>query len=133
MERAAGISSATGLVRTVLMVEDEVLIRMAAAEALREHGFIVVEASNAADAEDLIASGIAPEVLFTDVRMPGGIDGLELAQRIQSRLPRLIVMIASGHADPQAAAARGFRFFSKPYDIIAVVDAIKKDLDQSER
>jgi two-component system, response regulator PdtaR len=82
---------------TVLLVEDEVLIRWAVAEAMRDAGLHVIEASNAAEAMDVVLSGLKPDILFTDVRMPGHIDGLELAAFLETLLPGLTVIIASAH------------------------------------
>lgn len=63
----------------VLVVEDDVLIRTSAAEYLRASGYKTVEATTAAEAVDVINSGAPVDVVFTDVRMPGGMDGVELA------------------------------------------------------
>lgn len=133
MEDPAVLPPTTQSARIILLVEDEVVIRMAIADALREQSYLVVEAANADEALDMVEAGIHPDVLFTDVRMPGAIDGLELAQRLKPRFPGLVVMVASGHAAPQEATSRAFKFFSKPYDINAVVDAIGRELDQGEQ
>jgi CheY-like chemotaxis protein len=116
--------------RTILLAEDEFLIRMAAAEALRETGFVVMEAASAEEAMTLIASGLVPDVLFTDVRMGGLRDGLDLAERLRRQIPRLLVIIASAHADSDNVLRLSARFFSKPYDISAVARTIKAELEK---
>lgn len=97
--------------RTILLVEDEFLIRMAAADALRESGFVVMEAASAEEALALVASGLQPDALFTDIRMGGLRDGLDLAEGLRTQLPRLLVIIASGHADPDSIRRLSAQFF----------------------
>lgn len=133
MENPAAVPETGASAKIILLAEDEVLIRALAAEALREVGFIVIEASGSDEAESVIAAGIEPDLLFTDVRMPGARDGLTLARELKAQLPHLIVFVASGHADPQAAKQHGYRFFAKPYDVEAVVKAIADALNQHER
>lgn len=119
--------------KTILLAEDEILIRAAAADAFRDAGFIVLEASSADEAESLVAAGLKPDILFTDVRMPGSRDGLMLAQALKAQLPHLLVLVASGHAALEGAAERDYVFFPKPYDIAAVLNAIGDALKQNER
>jgi CheY-like chemotaxis protein len=116
--------------RTILLVEDEFLIRMAAAEALRESGFVVIEAASGQEALTLVASGLRPDVLFTDVRMGGLRDGLDLAEGLRTQIPRLQVIIASAHADSDIVLRLPGRFFSKPYDISIVARTIKAELEK---
>lgn len=100
----------------VLLVEDEFLISEWVAESLSKQGFVVHVASNAADALRYLAS--APvDVLFTDINLPGGIDGATLARRARELLPQLPVVYASARAnmlDPQVRVL-GSIFVSKPY------------------
>jgi len=88
---------------TVLIVEDEVLIRMLLSEALRQEGYAVVEAATADEALSVLESSSSPDVLITDVRMPGSIDGFELAAYVRRTKPELKVIITSGHASPDLA------------------------------
>lgn len=108
---------------TVLLVEDEVLIRWAVAEAMRDAGLHVVEASNAAEAMDVVLGGIKPDILFTDVRMPGHIDGLELAAFLEALLPGLTVIIASAHFKQEDLKLR-VNVIPKPYDPQSVANQI---------
>lgn len=115
----------------VLVVEDEVLIRMAIAEALRDAGCTVIEAGSAREAIAAAQSGIAPDVLFTDVRMPGEMDGLALAQELQRSLPRLKVLVTSAHL---SEAEERFRhnFVPKPYNAAVVIKRVLAALEDED-
>ena len=99
------------------MAEDEWIIRETAATMLTEAGFIVIEAADGAGALAAIAQRPSEvHALFTDVRMPGPIDGLELARRARALVPNLAILIASGRAVPGAdELPPGSQFLSKPY------------------
>lgn len=114
--------------RVVLVVEDEVLLRALAAEALRDQGFQVVEASHADEAMQLVAAGLLPDVLFTDVRMPGTRDGLQLAQELRAIQPGLVVCVASGDLDAKTGKAVAQHFFRKPYDLDLLASNIRAAL-----
>jgi CheY-like chemotaxis protein len=100
----------------VLLVEDDPLIRWASAEALNQAGFGVIEAADAQAAFAILQSRSDVSVLFTDVEMPGRMDGLELARRARELWPALRILVTSGRGAPPALTlpARG-RFVSKPY------------------
>ena len=100
----------------VLLVEDEVFIRIDTAEHLRARGFEVVEAGSADDAVEYVASGERIDVLVTDIRMPGSLDGLDLAARLRAEQPDLPIVVASGSVTMESAASRVGKFISKPYD-----------------
>lgn len=109
----------------VLLVEDEGLIRMMAAEALLDEGFEVVEAWNGDEAVRLLGGPDTFDVLFTDVRMPGVLDGVDVAIRARGRHPEIHVLVVSGYA-PHLVARLGVlkpsaHFMSKPYSLAAVV------------
>lgn len=99
---------------TVLVVEDEILIRLDLADILRESGYQVHEAADAREALALMQAIGAIDLVITDVRMPGEIDGIELARQIRARWPGLPVVIASAHwrEDLDQLADR---LLSKPY------------------
>ena len=103
---------------SVIVVEDDALIRMVAADMLANAGFTVIEAGHAGEAVALLeahASGI--HVLFTDIHMPGAMDGLALAHYASSHWPWIGLLIASGHAAPDMSERpAGSRFLPKPYD-----------------
>jgi CheY-like chemotaxis protein len=91
MDREADINHAT-----VLVVEDEVLISDMISHALLEHGFHVHAVANAGDALRYLRSGLPADVLFTDINLPGEIDGTILAQRARDMRPDLPIVFASG-------------------------------------
>jgi len=103
---------------TVLLVEDEVMISHLVAESLSEHGFIVHESATASDALNFLTSGAEVDVLFTDINLPGGMDGRELARKARQLRPDLPIVYASGHYQPTDMGALVPRsvFLSKPYD-----------------
>jgi CheY-like chemotaxis protein len=74
-----------------LVVEDETLLRLYAAGLLEEHGFAVLEAVNAAEALKVLQSRADVRLLFTDVQMPGALDGMELAREVHARWPRVLL------------------------------------------
>src|ERR1700735_4470348 len=90
----------------VLLVEDEFLIREWVSEALAEQGFAVRAVSNAAEALRQLTS-TAVDVLFTDINLPGGVDGLALAHRARELFPDLPVVYASGRIDTLGAELPG--------------------------
>lgn len=104
-----------GETHTVLVVEDETFVRMIAADALEESGFRVMEAPDAMTALDLLEANLVA-VVFTDINMPGPIDGLELADIVAVRYPRVKVIITSGKQwlEPAALPDESV-FLPKPY------------------
>lgn len=100
--------------RRVLVVEDEMLVRLAAADAFRDAGFVVMEAANADEALTFVKAGITPDAVFTDVHMPGSMDGLQLAAALKEALPGLAVLVTSGQF--QAGPTLSHLFLPKPYD-----------------
>ncbi len=103
---------------TVLVVEDETMVRMPIAEFLRDCGYNVVEAGNASEAIAL-AEAVGPvNLVFTDVRMPGKMDGFGLAAWFESHYPTVPVLLTSGYNGgrnlPMPSRAGG-RFIEKPY------------------
>lgn len=100
----------------VLLVEDETFVRMATADSLEDAGFEVIETANAVAAQRAFDQRPDIEVLFTDVRMPGPIDGLDLARLVCSRWPDVIIVITSGHIRPGSAELpERAVFIEKPY------------------
>ena len=110
----------------VVVAEDEALLRMLAVEALSESGFVAIEAGHASAALDICKSRADEiDVLFTDVRMPGSMDGLELAHRVHERWPGISVVIVSGNLYVgRDELPDGARFLPKPYDMQRVIDLI---------
>ncbi|ACK49820.1 response regulator receiver protein [Methylocella silvestris BL2] len=100
----------------VLVVEDEPFIRMLGADVLEDAGFAVIEAANADEALRVLALRSDVAAVFTDVEMPGSIDGVALASRIHDRWPRIGVVLTSGRRvfGPDALPKTD-RFVPKPY------------------
>lgn len=110
---------------TILIVEDEALIRMLSADVLLDAGFDVLEAGDADEAVALLQDANQVEVMFTDVRMPGRMDGLQLAALVHQRWPAIGLLVTSGHCylSPSELPDDGY-FVSKPYHIDDVVTQI---------
>jgi DNA-binding NtrC family response regulator len=107
-----------------MVVEDDVLLRMALSDSLRESGFQVVEAAHADEALSLFGVEVV-DLVVTDVSMPGPIDGLALASRLTDRRPSLPIIVVSGHL-PLGAAQAPHAFFAKPYDIDDLVATVRR-------
>jgi CheY-like chemotaxis protein len=102
---------------SVLLVEDEILISNLVADKLSEYGFDVHEAATGDEALHYINSGEKVDVMFTDVNLPGGIDGTELAIRVRSMRPDLPIVYASGRYSASGLGRMVSRsvFVPKPY------------------
>jgi len=109
----------------VLIVEDEVLIRMLLSEVLRQAGYQVIEAANGDEAFLVLTSSPEPDILVTDVRMPGKVDGFALAAFVRRTKPDLKVIITSGHAGPGGAIGLADAFLTKPYELDAIVEHVR--------
>ena len=113
---------------TVLVVEDEVLVRMVVADELRKAGYTVIEASSAHEALDLLRNGVDVRVIFSDVRMPGPMDGVGLARVVRSEFPMIKIVLTSGNLTPLDWAEH-HGFFQKPYDAAKIIKHVKRLLD----
>jgi CheY-like chemotaxis protein len=112
---------------SVLVVEDEALIRAILADELREAGLTVIEATNADEALSYLGSVGKVDLVFTDIQMPGSVNGLEMARRLREQNPDIPIIVTSGNAGPQGAAGIG-RFLPKPYDMGQAVQIIRSAL-----
>src|ERR1700712_2988310 len=109
----------------VLIVEDDELIRALAVDIVEEAGFLAVEAANADDAVTILETRSDIAVLFTDINMPGSIDGLKLAHAVRDRWPPIKIIITSGRIVlSEAEMPSGSIFLGKPYLSADVVGAI---------
>jgi two-component system, response regulator PdtaR len=99
----------------LLVVEDELLVRLDFADLAQAAGFETVEASSADEAVEILQSRDDIKVMFTDIRMPGSMDGMALAHYVRDRWPPTIIVICSGNKPPDAETLpREARFVSKP-------------------
>src|ERR1700728_1587792 len=105
----------------ILIVEDEPLVRLCAVETIETAGFEVIEAASADEAIQILESRNDIRVVFTDIHMPGSMDGLKLAHAVRHRWPPIQIVVTSGHELPtKQDLPEGGRFFPKPYDPIQV-------------
>jgi CheY-like chemotaxis protein len=111
---------------TVLLVEDEHLLRLVMGEELRDAGFAVIEAENGAAAVEVVKSGAAIDLLLTDIRMPGAISGWDVAEQARNLRPGLAVIYATGFSEDAPRIVPGGRFFKKPYRASAIIDAARE-------
>jgi CheY-like chemotaxis protein len=111
----------------VLVVEDEPLVLMMAVELIADEGFEAIGAANADEAIRILESRDDIRVVFTDINMPGSVDGLKLAHAVRGRWPpiQIIVTSAIGRASCGALPAGG-RFFPKPYLPAQIVQAVRE-------
>jgi CheY-like chemotaxis protein len=114
----------------ILIVEDEALIRMSAVHMLEDAGFATVEAGNADDAMKILELRSDIRVVFTDINMPGTLDGMRLARWMRGRWPRIHLILTSGLTCPmdKDIPANG-RFLRKPYSPEHVIAAIREFFD----
>jgi CheY-like chemotaxis protein len=101
--------------QAVLVVEDEILIRSAVAEFLRGTGYRVIEAASAAEAVAIFASGIQIDLVFSDINMPGTMDGVGLVRWIADHHPGIHVILTSAISYARRAREIGAGFLPKPY------------------
>ena len=114
----------------VLVVEDEVLVSTPVVEQLKEENCIVFEASSGEDALGFLESDPAVDVVFTDIRLGGDIDGWKVAKAFRDRDPHVGVIYTSGYASRPPEDMPNSRFFSKPYEpaeIVSVCLALVKE------
>ncbi len=115
----------------ILVVEDIPLIRMGAVELLTAAGFQVVEADSADEAIRVLESRPDIHLVFTDVGMPGTMDGIKLSHYIRHRWPPVKLIVASGQAIvDESHLPVGAKFFVKPYDDSTIIDAIVELLSE---
>lgn len=105
-------------VPSVLVVEDEMILRMRAVDIVEDAGFNPVEAVNADEAISILESRSDISLLFTDIQMPGSIDGLKLAHAVHDRWPSIKIILVSGQVKPSDAERPAqSRFFGKPLGV----------------
>lgn len=110
---------------TVLVVEDEALLLFSISDELKEEGFDVLEATNADDAVTLLSTHPEIAIMFTDIDMPGSMDGLKLSAVVRDRWPPIRVIVTSGKQRPtRDMMPEDGLFLPKPYTTAGVVAAI---------
>jgi DNA-binding NtrC family response regulator len=112
---------------TVLVVDDDFLIRLHTADILEAAGFEVVEANDAANALALLQDMPGFQLICTDVQMPGELDGIDLALRVLERHPEMRVIIMSAHSGHRDRLPN-VPFLSKPFLPSCLVDLARREL-----
>jgi CheY-like chemotaxis protein len=125
MGDVVAVSSEPEAARLVLLVEDEILVRISSADLLREAGYRVVEADNGEAAVSLLEAGINPDLIVSDIRMPGAIDGLQLLALARSQFPHIPVLLASSHLPLTGDEEQDVQFLPKPYQPAALLGAVR--------
>ena len=121
------MSDCTARRPVVLVVEDDFLIRMNAAEMIADAGFDVVEAASADEAIVILEDRLDITVVFTDIQMPGSMDGLKLAAAIRGRWPPIKIIATSGLVDVrQDEIPEGGRFLPKPYSPEQIIRTLRE-------
>jgi PAS domain S-box-containing protein len=136
-ERQAAAKKATSAApeigETILLVEDNTDVRTVTARRLRNLGYSVIEAANAAQAIETLGSGKRIDLVFSDVVMPGGMSGFELAQWLRSNLPGMRILLTSGFAEDVARAGEApvsdLDILRKPYSGAELARALRKAID----
>ncbi len=110
----------------VLIVEDEAILRLHAVDLVEEAGFTAIEASNADEAIAILESRADISLLFTDVHMPGSMDGLKLAHAVRNRWPPIKIVVVSGHLQvDQKDMPSNSRFFGKPFQADQIIAELR--------
>lgn len=116
---------------TILVVEDEFLIRLDTVDRLEEAGFDVMEAGDADEAIHILETSAEIRILFTDVEMPGSMDGFALARVARNRWPPIEIVVASGRRKPEETILpERSQFFGKPYDWPGLMSALHLIVEQ---
>ncbi len=117
---------------TILVVEDEISILDMITDGLEDEGFTVLSSTTAEGGLDLFRQHPEIDLLFTDIRLPGGMNGWDLAESVRRTRPELPVVYATGYTEGPNRIVSGGKFFAKPYRILSVVDAMSDLLCHSQ-
>ena len=122
-----GMSVTAAKRSVVLVVEDDFLIRISAVEMIEEAEFDVVEAANADEAMEILEARLDITVVFTDIQMPGSMDGLKLAAAVRGKWPPIKVVATSGIVNARKVdLPEGGRFLPKPYSSAEIVGTLRE-------
>src|SRR5579859_2549366 len=115
----------------VLVVEDEMLLRMRAVDIVADAGFTPIEAVNADEALAILESRSDVDLLFTDIQMPGSMDGLKLAHAVHERWPSIKIILVSGKLTPtNSERPTDSRFFGKPLEVKQMIAEMQEMIGQ---
>ena len=110
----------------VLVVEDEPLLLLMAGDMVEDAGLEPIFARNADEAILILESRDDVRIVFTDVRMPGSMDGVRLARAVRDRWPPIKLVVVSGHMYSNPQLPEGARFFRKPYSSNQMVSTLRE-------
>jgi CheY-like chemotaxis protein len=120
-------------VSTVLVVEDNEILRMCAANVVADAGFTPIEAASADEAVAILESRSDIALLFTDIQMPGSMDGLGLARTVQERWPAIKIILVSGRAElSERDRPANSRFFQKPFTTKQIIQGLQDMIQSGE-
>jgi CheY-like chemotaxis protein len=124
----------SGVSPVVLVVEDEMLLRMRAVDMVEDAGYTPVEAVDADEAVAILESRSDIALLFTDIQMPGSMDGLKLAHAVHERWPPIKIILVSGQLKlANADIPADSRFFGKPLEAREMIAEMRNLIDQARR
>jgi CheY-like chemotaxis protein len=113
-------------IAAILIVEDEPLVRLLAVHSIEDAGFEVIEAACADEAIEILESRDDIRVVFTDIQMPGSMDGLRLAHAVRNRWPPIKIIVTSGHVYvTDRDLPEGGLFFAKPYNTGQITEVLR--------
>jgi two-component system, response regulator PdtaR len=113
--------------QVVLIVEDEALVRMTAVDMIEEAGFEILKATNADEAILLLKARLDITVVFTDIEMPGSMNGLRLAEAVRDRWPPVKIIATSGHyVVRDGDLPSGGLFLAQPYSLSQISSALRE-------
>lgn len=114
---------------SVLVVEDEMFIRMVAVDTLEDRGYVILEAGDAREALEVLEQNPGISLIFTDINMPGDIDGLDLATEVAKRWPQIEIIVTSGavRLSDDVIPDEGV-FLPKPYSPADLARLVKAQL-----
>jgi len=111
----------------ILVVEDEWIVRLFACDLLEQAGFKVLEAGGADEALEALEAHPEVRGLFTDVNMPGSMDGLALARHVQAHNPQIVTLVVSGRGPPEPGELpANASFMAKPYEAQEMVSRLRR-------
>jgi CheY-like chemotaxis protein len=118
---------------TILLVEDELLIRLMLADQLKTRGFTIIEAADGDEALAMVSDGLAFDLLLADVKMPGTVDGVELARSVRAKRPSIKVILGSAHIPAPDWTRAADAICAKPYNLVELTGTISRLLGAERR
>ena len=113
--------------KVALVIDDEVFARLFAIQILLDEGFTVLEAGDASEGLEVLDRNDDVRLVFTDISMPGDMDGLELARAVRDYRPDVAVLVTSGRAEPEEGdLPAGGKFLPKPYTAHSLMSMIRE-------